>query len=115
MLEEMRNIRKRRGLTMKQLGEKVGLAEVTISTYETGRSEPSLGVLCAIADVLDVSLDVLVRGKEKTLSKERAMQEAISRLDGLDSSALREVVAFAQYLVYRKEREQAEGQASADN
>ena len=115
MLEEMRNIRKKRGLTMKQRGEKVGLAEVTISTYETGRSEPSLGVLCAIADVLDVSLDVLVRGKEKTLSKERAMQEAINRLDALDSDALQEVVLYAQYRQYRRAREQSEGQTASDN
>lgn len=65
MLETMRTIRKAKGMTMKELGEKVGVAEVTVSFYETGKREPSLEVLCKIADELDVSLDMLVRGKEK--------------------------------------------------
>ena len=63
MLETMRTIRKAKGMTMKELGEKVGVAEVTVSFYETGKREPSLEVLCKIADELDVSLDMLVRGR----------------------------------------------------
>ena len=114
-MDNIRILREKRGLTQKQLADLIGVAPSTVANYENDVRTPNIYALCDIADALDVSLDVLVRGKEKTLSKERAMQEAISRLDGLDSSALREVVAFAQYLVYRKEREQAEGQASADN
>ena len=112
MLEEMRNLRKKKGLSMKKLGEMVGVAEVTISTYETGKSEPSLSVLCAIADILDCSLDMLVRGKEKDRPEERSMDGLFNRLNGYSLPQLREVLAFAQYLQYRKERELSEGQES---
>lgn len=113
MLEEMRKLRKQKGLSMKQLGEMVGLAEVTISTYETGRSEPSLDALCAIADVLDVSLDYLVRGKEKDRPEERSMEAAISRFENYSPAQLRELGSLITYLQYRKERELSEGQDSA--
>lgn len=83
MLEQMREIRKAKGLTMKQLGQIVGVAEVTISTYERGRSKPPLDVLVAIADALDVSLDQLVRGKEKEPSPENR-----ERLEGSTADAL---------------------------
>lgn len=114
MLEEMRNIRKQKKLSMKQLGEMVGVAEVTISTYETGRSEPSLPVLCGIADALDCSLDMLVRGKEKDRPEERSFEELAKRLEAYSLPRLEELLALVNYLIYRKRREQAEGQGSAD-
>ena len=97
MLEKMRELRRQKGLSMKQVGEIVGVGEGAISTYETGRSEPSLSVLCAIADVLDCSLDLLVRGKEKDHSEEWSRQEkpidtveiksALETYDGLSRAA----------------------------
>ena len=65
VLEMMRELRKQKKMTLKQLADIIGVAEVTVSTYERGTREPPLSVLCAIADALDVSLDVLVRGKRK--------------------------------------------------
>lgn len=97
MLEKMRELRKQTGMSMKQLGEKVGVAEVTISTYETGRSEPSLSVLCAIADELDCSLDMLVRGKEKALSEERAKALLIGQIKDADMDTLRQMMALSAY------------------
>lgn len=77
-LEQMRPLRESRGLTMKQLGEIVGVSEASISTYERGTREPSLDVLCKIADELDVSLDMLVRGKEKDRpTKEQSIKEML--------------------------------------
>jgi len=96
MLEKMRELRKQTGMSMKQLGEKVGLAEVTISTYETGRSEPSLSVLCAIADELDCSLDMLVRGKEKDRPEGRSLQEMINDYENLSDEVLERNIAVSQ-------------------
>ena len=57
--------RSKKGMTQKELASAVGIAPSTFSNYEAGEREPSLDVLCKIADVLDVSLDMLVRGKIK--------------------------------------------------
>lgn len=110
MLESMRTLRKEKGLTMKALGEIVGVAEATISTYEVGRSEPSLTVLCAIADALDCSLDLLVRGKEKDHSEEWSRKELLKRLQGYDLGALRDLMTLAEFLEHRKAQERSSGQ-----
>lgn len=73
---------------MKELGEQVGVAEITISTYETGKREPSLDVLCKIADVLDVSLDMLVRGKEKDRPEGRSLEETARAFNSLSDAHL---------------------------
>ena len=114
-MESMKAARKLRGVSVEKLAEETGLTTNMIWSYESGRREPPISACIAIADALDVSLDLLVRGKEKTLSKERAMQEAINRLDALDSDALQEVVLYAQYRQYRRAREQSEGQTASDN
>ena len=52
--------RKLKGYTLKKLGEKVGLAESTMSLYEAGKREPDLTTVNALADVLEVSTDYLL-------------------------------------------------------
>lgn len=43
--ERLRDARKAKGLTQAQLGELVGCAKNTISSYESGVNEPSVAVL----------------------------------------------------------------------
>ena len=40
MQNRIREIRKKHGITMKQLGQELGLGESTISQYETGKRQP---------------------------------------------------------------------------
>ena len=42
--ENIRRIRKERGLTLKQLGDEVGVSEAYIRAYETGRRNPKLQI-----------------------------------------------------------------------
>ena len=113
-MEHLTRIREEKGLTQKELGRLVGVAEATISNYENGKRDPKLDKLVALADALNVSLDELVRGKEKDRHEGRSISDLITRLDGYNLQQLREVVAFAQYLQYRKERELTEGQGKED-
>lgn len=106
MLDTMRQLRKKKGLTMKKLGEQVGVAEITISTYETGKREPPLDVLCKIADVLDVSLDMLVRGKEKTALIGRSIEEIAKAFKALSDEHL-ELLAQTALNVLAERRFQA--------
>lgn len=57
------NIRKHRedrGLTQFQLGEQIGLAESTISLYESGKREPNLDTVQLFADFFGCSVDQLL-------------------------------------------------------
>lgn len=54
---KLKNYRKEKNLTQKALGEKVGVAHNTISSYENGTNEPEQDILFKLADALDVSIN----------------------------------------------------------
>lgn len=62
-MNNIRETRRKAGLTMKQLGKMVGVSEAAISHYETGRREPDPGMLSSIATALGVSVDYIL-GRE---------------------------------------------------
>ncbi len=64
MGNRIRELRKSRGLTMKQLGEKLGLAESTISQYETGKRQPDNETLLELGEIFDVTVGYIL-GAEK--------------------------------------------------
>ena len=47
-------IRKSRGLTQKDVGDKIGVMNYTIANWEQGRSDPSVEDLINLADFLSV-------------------------------------------------------------
>ena len=57
--ENIRRIRLERGLTLKQLGNMVGVNESYIRAYESGRRNPKLSSLEALAQALAVNVEVL--------------------------------------------------------
>lgn len=78
----LREIRQARGLTMKELGEAIGVTESAIGLYENGRRKPDYDKLRLIAQVLNCSIDDLVVGETdrasfalalRHLRKERGM------------------------------------------
>ena len=65
----IKEIRKSRGLTAKELGELVGKAESTINLYENGKREPDFETLLKMSEVLNCSTDSLL-GKNAGLTNE---------------------------------------------
>lgn len=57
--ENIRRLRKERGLTLQQLGDMVGVSEAYIRAYESGRRNPKIGSLEKLADALHVNIEVL--------------------------------------------------------
>ena len=58
--ERLRILRKDKGLTQEELGEKVGVSNVSISWYESGNRTPDAATLNKLADVLETSTDYLL-------------------------------------------------------
>src|SRR3954465_11759087 len=60
MGEALRQARQGRGLSLRDLAERLGVSPSLISQIETGRANPSVSTLYAIAAELDVRLDELL-------------------------------------------------------
>lgn len=58
-------VRKRKGLTQKQLAIKLGISDKTISKWEVGKGMPELSLMVPLCDVLNITTDELLRGKLK--------------------------------------------------
>ena len=56
----IKEIRKSKKITAKELANFVNVAESTMSLYENGKREPDFKTLCLIAEYLDVSVDYLL-------------------------------------------------------
>lgn len=53
--------REKLGLTQKQVGERLGTSDVTVSRWETGERRPDLNVIAAYAEALGVDFNSLLR------------------------------------------------------
>mgnify|MGYP000563880622 FL=1 len=60
----VRQLREERGLTQKQLGEKVNVSRQAINAVETGKFDPSLWLAYDIAQLFDMSIEKVFDFKE---------------------------------------------------
>lgn len=58
--DRLKELRKNKKVTQKQVGEAIGSSERVIRNYEIGYREPAFSYLIALADYFGVSLDYLV-------------------------------------------------------
>lgn len=59
--EQIRDARKAKGLTQKELGAIMGLSESVVNKYETGKQNLSLETVQKVARALGVELTVLIK------------------------------------------------------
>jgi len=64
--EKIRQIRKTRGMTLEQLGEKIGISRGMLSRLETNRSSPPIATLAKIAQGLEVPIGLFFEEKNST-------------------------------------------------
>lgn len=76
--QRLRHIRRSRGLTLAELGERVGRAPSVLSLLENGRREPKLSLIESLASALAVPADELMRREapSRRAQLEIALEEA---------------------------------------
>lgn len=76
--QRLRHLRRSRGLTLSDLGERVGRAPSQLSLLENGRREPKLSLLQALASALEVPVEELLRKQppSRRAQLEIALEEA---------------------------------------
>ena len=65
--DNLRELRRRKGLSQVELAEKMGFSKSLIGLYETGDRRPSFEALEAIADFFNISIDYLMGKDSKSI------------------------------------------------
>ncbi|MDU6265823.1 MAG: helix-turn-helix transcriptional regulator [Anaerocolumna aminovalerica] len=58
--DRIKQCRTNKNLTQKELAAMIGVAEITIRQYETGKRQPRIETIEKIADILDVTIQYLI-------------------------------------------------------
>lgn len=59
--DKLQNLRKTNGLTQKNLAEKLNVSRAAVAKWEAGQSYPDVSNLIKISDIMNVTVDYLVR------------------------------------------------------
>lgn len=91
--ENLKNAREKRGLSQKDVAEKIGVAKSTYSLYESGNREPNVQTIKKIADLLKITADEL-------LGLDEEPQTIAAHFDGDEYTAdeLDEIRNFAAFV-----------------
>ena len=103
-MDVLRELRIVCGLTLKELGEQLGLAESTIHCYETGKREPDIQTLIKIAQYFEVSVDELLGLDTPEQKRQPVPQAATPKIKFTEDWIRKQISATAA--LYREYREE---------
>ncbi|ALX50429.1 hypothetical protein AOX59_18695 [Lentibacillus amyloliquefaciens] len=90
--QRIKEERKKKGITQKELGVMIGVKHNTISSYEAGTNAPEQNAIFKIARALDVSTDDLFPEKENATDElDRALRMA-NNLNLKDAEFLNQLI-----------------------
>ena len=110
---KLRELRKNKGITMKELGKLVGVAEAAISQYETGKRQMSNEVLLRLGEFFDVSVGYLLGVEsekapapegERKVSDDDIMFALWGDTKDMDKNDLEDVRRYAAFVRERKKK-----------
>ncbi len=83
--EKLREVREKKGLTLKTVAKKINVSESLISQIERNKVSPSIDTLFAIADALSIDLDYLFSDyqKKRKVNILRKNERKIIKTDGI--------------------------------
>ncbi len=89
------DLRKEKGLTQAQLGERIGVTNKTISRWETGVYLPPADALLALGELFNVSVNEILSGKRLTEADyKEAAEENLTQVIIASSFSLKDRVEF---------------------
>lgn len=85
----IKQLRKEKGLTQKDLAEQLGITDKAISKWERGLSSPDIALLEELSQILDITVLELIKGKR--LKKEITNKDIIDTMKYSRKSALQDI------------------------
>lgn len=99
LVRKMRSAREKAGLNQKDVGDELGLTDKTVSSWETGRSEPSIDEFVAYCRIVGADYAELLReaygdptAEKQTVDLTADETELIRKYRSLDSKAKRRIM-----------------------
>jgi transcriptional regulator with XRE-family HTH domain len=96
-MEGLKDLRKSKNITQKELALELGVDYTTIGKYENKKSEPDIKTLIFLADYFDISIDALVGHETKQIDVSLATEnqkELIRLILDLDDIESQKVGAY---------------------
>ena len=66
--KQIASLRKRKGLTQNELGERIGVSFQAVSKWERGETLPDITLLPDLAKILETTVDFILLGGEKVVN-----------------------------------------------
>ncbi len=100
MSERIKKIRRKKGFSQTELGERIGVSQQVITNYERGIREPDIETLLKIAGALEVSIETLIG--EKPIKPEdqtsRALKKRFEQIKKLPTEKQKAFITFVDAL-----------------
>ena len=100
--DQLKKIRKLKGITQKELAQKIGITQRMISHYESKVKSPPLKYIILIADALQVSVDTLVGNKPIKYEFDFRVARRIKLIESLSERDQKAIWSFVNGLVAKK-------------
>ena len=97
-MKRLSELRKAHNLSQKTLAENLKIAQNTLSQYETGKREPDLETLQAIASYFDVSVDYLLNEMDNPTPRKKSIKiPVLGRVQaGIPIEAIEEIIDYEE-------------------
>jgi transcriptional regulator with XRE-family HTH domain len=105
--ENLEKIRKLKGITQKELAEKIGTTQRVISHYESKVKSPPLKYIILIADALQVSVDTLLGNKPIKYEFDTRIAKKIKLIETLSERDQKSIWSFVNALAVKRELKKA--------
>ena len=92
-------LRKSKGLSQKQLAEKLSIAQNTLSQYETGKRDPDTETLKRIGEFFNVSIDFILGNEHNTEKRKGIKIPVLGRVQaGIPVEAVEEIIDYEEII-----------------
>jgi len=102
--KRIRDYRKEKNLTQKQLGDRVNVSDKTISSWENGRTYPDISMIIKLAEIFELSLDNFLK-EDKSIVEKISKDTSFRKKQNIKNKTLGAIIAvllFALvYIVYQ--------------
>ncbi|MEM5768917.1 MAG: helix-turn-helix transcriptional regulator [Bacillota bacterium] len=103
--ETLKTLRQARGLTQEAVARQIGVTRQTISSYESGRTQPDIETLKRFAEIYDVGFNDILYGTNRIQQQRRRIKilAAIALIDLLVCNAVQAVLIWTANTYFRLE------------